>query len=60
LDSAHAVHLRCTKHGREGSPLSRVPPRLVEDVALALIRLAVTERVREIGGKYALADIDVP
>jgi hypothetical protein len=22
--------------------------------------LAVTERVREIGGKYALADIDVP
>ena len=30
------------------------------DVAHALIRLAVTERVREIGGKYALADIDVP
>jgi hypothetical protein len=25
------------------------------DVALALIRLAVTERVRETGGKYALA-----
>ena len=31
-----------------------------EDATLALIRLAVTERVREIGGKYALADIDVP
>ena len=26
-----------------------------EDVALALIRLAVTERVEETGGKYALA-----
>ena len=26
-----------------------------EDVALALIRLAVTERVRETAGKYALA-----
>ncbi len=31
-----------------------------QDVANTLIRLSVTERVREIGGKYALADIDVP
>jgi hypothetical protein len=31
-----------------------------EDATLALIRLAVTERAREIGEKYALADIDVP
>ena len=31
-----------------------------DDVALALIRLAVTERVRETGGKYALAQESVP
>ena len=29
-----------------------------EDVTLALIRLAVTERVVEVGGKYALAEAD--
>ena len=31
-----------------------------DDVTLALVRLAVTERVRETGGKYALAQESVP
>ena len=31
-----------------------------EDVALALVRLAVTDRVRETGGKYALAADPAP
>ena len=35
--------------------MSRVPPRLVEDVLHALIRLAVTGRVEETNGKYTLA-----
>jgi hypothetical protein len=40
--------------------IERVAPDILErhaedDVALALIRLAVTGRVRETGGKYALA-----
>jgi hypothetical protein len=30
-----------------------------DDVALALVRLAVTERVRETGGKYTLAAAEV-
>ena len=31
-----------------------------EDVALALVRLAVTDRVRESGGRYALAADPAP
>ena len=31
-----------------------------DDVALALVRLAVTERVRETGGKYTLAQESAP
>ena len=47
-----------------GDGVSRAKPAIVEalagrhdgeDVVLALIRLAVTERVVETGGKYALA-----
>jgi hypothetical protein len=32
--------------------------RYAEDVTLALIRLTVTERVVEAGGKYALATVE--
>ena len=40
---------------RKPAIVAALADRYAEDVTLALIRLAVTERVVETGGKYALA-----